>query len=441
MFRSAILAAMFLSMSLFAATRDFERSDEVNRRLPLNELINDELTKYDVDATLRLCGRLHFTTIFINQDRKTDRIDAAVTSLKGDIYFKYLGKRDEYGYGFEMAIKANSGVIKQGNAVVRASFIFLESDKMGTLRLGYTNTAADLFSICGDKCLVGYLGAGSGDLGAFYDKSAGSIVDTGFPQDDSRAAKIVWISPIISGISAGLSFTLDSRDANLFRTRRHGMLHIHEKANFFGLGAAYSKNLISGGIAYEFGAPDGLNAKISGAVWLGKGKSGFGDDIKARNVRAHNIGAIVGYKKFKLSAGYTDNGKSLLAEKQAISEIAAFDDSRNYDLADPDVGLQSGADAGKIYSLGISYSFDKLGVSAGYFKSIVKFSPREKSKADVISLAAEYKFDQNLRIYLEYDHIATNSCDMARAYGKACNLTTMGKIKAYLFMIGSKINF
>jgi predicted porin len=118
-----------------------------------------------------------------------------------------------------------------------------------------------------------------------------------------------------------------------------------------------------------------------------------------------------------------------------------FDEDRDYSIADPDVGLKPRADAGKIYSAGIAYTFGKLEVSAGYFKSLVKFSDNEKSQADIISLAAEYKFDKALRLYFEYDNISTDTCARAQAYKKACDLSPTGKNKANIFMVGSKINF
>ncbi|MDR0632372.1 MAG: porin [Holosporaceae bacterium] len=214
-------------------------------------------------------------------------------------------------------------IIKNCNPIVKTSFIFLEFDRIGTIRFGYAPTVADSFSICGDKFLVGYLGAGSGNLDIFYNASAGSIVGTGFPANDSRAAKIAWISPVISGFSAGLSFTLDSRDANLFKTYPSKSDSLNEKVNFFGKKRAYSKNIVTGGVAYEFGSPDDLNAKISFASWFGKGEAGA-DGAEVHNVRAYNVGVAICYKDLKTSFGYTDNGRSLLAKKYASEEVSAL---------------------------------------------------------------------------------------------------------------------
>ncbi|MDR2681806.1 MAG: porin [Holosporaceae bacterium] len=416
-----------------------ETVEELDEDTSLNEIVRQRMSESGTDMPFSFCGDLNLTALFIKQD-ENEGFDGSSVSLQGNIGLVYVGKGNGFGYGAEIGVKTDSGLIKQGAPIVKTAFIFVEADKIGVIRLGYTNTAADLFCICGDKCLVGYGGAGSGNLGIFYNKSAGSTVDTGFTYDDSRAAKIAWLSPTVSGFSMGLSFTPDSRDANLFRTKHCQMKSAHEKSCFSEMCAAYAKNIITGGIAYEWGAPDDFNAKISASGWFGRGKSGINDTLEVHNVRAYNVGAIIGCKDLKISLGYTDAGKSLLPKKYATADIAPFDASRDYSLDDADVGLRPGANAGQIYSIGAAYTYKKLVVSVGYFKSIVKFSDSEEATADVISLAFEYTFDKSIGVYTEYDHISSNSCDRARAYGKACDLSSTGKNKANVLMLGTKIN-
>ncbi|MDR2794493.1 MAG: porin [Holosporaceae bacterium] len=433
-YKNIALLSVLATVSVFAET-----VEELDENASLNEIIRQKMSDPNNDMPLSFCGDLNLTALFISQDKNED-YDGSSESLQGNIGLIYVGKKNKFGYGVEIGVKTDSGLIKQGAAIMKTAFVFVEADTIGTIRLGYTNTAADLFCICGDKYLVGYGGAGSGNLGIFYNKSAGSIVDTGFSCDDSRAAKILWLSPTLSGFSIGLSFTPDSRDANLFYTRHCLFKPINEKSCFSQM-SAYTKNTTTCGIAYELGAPDDFNAKISASAWFGKGKSGSSDTIEVHNVRAFNIGAMLGYKDFKISLGYTDAGKSLLPRKYATTDMpVAFDDSRNYALSDTAVGLKPGADAGKSFSVGVAYTYEKLTVSAGYFKSEVKFSDNEKSSADIITLAAEYTFDKTVGMYIEYDHISSNTCDRARIYGKACNLSSTGENKANILIMGTKIN-
>ncbi|MDR1551653.1 MAG: porin [Holosporaceae bacterium] len=426
----------------YCATKDYACKENYDNYSFLSEVMGE-------NALLCLCGRINFTMLHINQDVKTEKYDNMVLSSQGDVNLKYLGKGNGYGYGIELGAKADSGVVKRGNTIIRKFLLFFEEDRIGVIQLGYVNTAADVFSICGDKFLAGYLGPGSGNLPAFYNTSAGSIVCPGFPGNDAKAAKIVWLSPVFSGVSAGLSFTPDSRDVGPFKTQHHQKNNYLEKADFFGLKRAYSKNVATIGLAYERGAPDELNAKISVAGWLGKGKSGMEDDrIEVRNVAAWNVGFTVCCKDWRTSFGYMDSGKSLLSKKFATQEISDFDGNRNYLLSDPDVGIRSGADAGKIYSLGIAYSlWRELIISCGYFHSVMKFSENEKATANIFTMAAEYSFGEkhpfgkNLSIYIEYNYIRTDSCARARAYGKSCNMSSTGKNSANIIMVGGKCLF
>jgi predicted porin len=434
------LSSLLFVVSLEAA--DYECKNKFNDNELLNEMVVKRLREADVDANLCFCGCLDFSAMFINQTERKDK-DGSVASLQGDANLKYLQKHDGYGFGCEMGVKTRSGIIKSGRAMLDSSFLFVESDFIGLAKFGYTNTAADAFSICGDNVLVGYRGAGSGNLHYLYNASSWSIVGTGFTFDDDRAAKISWRSPVVSGSSVGLSFTPDSRDANLFKTNHDE--EIQEpcgKENFAG-STAYSKNIITAGVAYEWGAPDDFNAKFSIGGWFGKGKPGCRNSgsIEVRNVRAYNVGAILGYKDLKISLGYVDNGKSLLSTKYATEEMASFDPNRTYKLDDPDVGIKSDADAGKMYSIGVAYVFDKLVASAGYFRSEVKFSPSEKAKADIITLAVQREFSEALSFYMEYDNINTSTCDRALAYGAACEQSVVGKNRANAVIIGMKFNF
>ncbi|GHT91412.1 hypothetical protein FACS1894122_03810 [Alphaproteobacteria bacterium] len=420
----------------------------------LGEIINDELKAEGIDSPFSLGGCLNFTSLYVSQDVKEGK-DESESVLEGDIELKYCKKVAEYSFGAELMVKACSGVVKEGKPIVRTSNLFLESDKIGTIKLGYTKTAGELFSICHGKSLVGFCGPDSGNFNIFYNESAGSIVNTGFPHDDYRAAKVVYLSPDISGFTFGLSFTPDSRDVTLFKTQhkepgKNDMSE--EEANRVGMRSAYSKNIITAGMAYEFGDKEGLNAKIAAAGWFGKGKSAVitkdGMPVKVHNVRAYHIGTTIAYKDFEMSLGYTDNGKSLLSKRYADDMVATFnekefegiDEKTDFLHKHSEIGLRPGADAGKIYSIGMAYKFGKLAVSAGYFKSIVKFSDHEKAKADTVTLAAEYTVNKTMSVYAEYDNVSTNTCDRARAYRAALKESPAGKNKANIYMIGTKIN-
>jgi predicted porin len=409
---------------LLAATSDFiENYDE---DIVLNEWIAEQLREAGYDANLSFCGDANFTTTYINQSLSSKK-DSTAASYQGNIDLRFLKKCDSFGCGFEIGTKQKSSMVKPGSAVVNTSYVFLDTGKFGEFRAGFTNTAADLFTIGGDKLLVAYEGPGSSNFGFFYEQSAGTILLTGCTVDDNKAEKIVWYSPTLKGFSLGASFTFNGSRINPFKT-----LH----------GSAYSKNVITIAGKYEYGSANDFNATASIGGWLGQGESGI-QGVKVRNICAYQIGAIIGYKNFKIAVGFVDNGGSLLPSSCAAGEALPFDANQDYDVHDPRIGVKPGADAGKLYTYGMSYKFNKLTVCAGYYRSVVKFSQEKKERAvaDIITLGAEYQFTKALSTYAEYDNIITSTCDRARTFKKACKLSSAGPNRANMLLIGVKFRF
>ncbi|MDR2766163.1 MAG: porin [Holosporaceae bacterium] len=407
-----------------------------------NEAVADGLKKDGIDCPFSFRGTFNFTSLFVSQDAKSDQ-DNPIFALESDVFLKYLKKCDRWNLEIEIDAKVNSGIMKQGSAILRMAYVSAGSEKIGTLKIGFTSTMADSMIVDGGSVLVGYGGAASRNLSLFYKESAGSFVDMGFPFDDNKAAKITLVSPKISGFSFGISFTPDSRNANPFKTLHPKVRNPEineEKANFPGMRTAYSKNIITGGVAYEFGDLASFNGKVCLCGWHGNGKTSL-TGVDVNSVRAYNVGVILGYKDFKVALGYGDNGKSLRSKRYATADIHAFDENVNYTFAAPEVGLKPGADAGNTYSVGVSYAVNgRLTVSTGYFSSVVKFSSSEKSSADVLTLAGEYVLHRSGSVYIEYDRIKSDSCARAQAYSSACGISTTGKNSAHILMIGMRIN-
>ncbi|MDR1375559.1 MAG: porin [Holosporaceae bacterium] len=439
--KTIVFLALLLSMKICEATDAGEANIKDEGKL-LNEMVNDKLKEEGIDCPLSFRGTLNFSTLFVSQDVKNNN-DSCLFALEGDIFLKNLNECDQYNLGFEIGVKASSGIMKQGSPIVRTAYVFAESPKIGILKVGFTPTMADSMTINGGSVLVGYGGAASQNLSLFYNESAGSFVDQCFPFDDGKAAKIAYLSSSLAGFTLGVSFTPDSRSANPFKTMHPKPRNpeiSEEKANFPGMRTAYSKNIVTGGVAYEFGDSEAFNGKIALCGWAGKGKTSV-TGMEVDKIRAYNVGAVLGYKSLKLALGYSDNCKSLRSKRYATADISNFDEDRDYHFTDSEVGLKPGADAGKTYSAGVSYAInDRLTASAGYFRSEVKFSSNEKSTADVFSLAVEYVLHRSASLYAEYDKIKSNSCARAQAYGKACGISSTGKNQGNMFIIGAKIN-
>lgn len=411
-------------------------ADSIEDDQLLHEYVNNKLVEKGIDTGFSFSGDLNFTQTFINQSID-DGFDNAAASLQGNVNLLYSARATSCGYGFEVGAKTNSGIIKQGNAIVEVAYVFVDS-KYGQFKFGHTNTAADSFNICGDACLVGYQGFGSGNFRSFYNVSTGAIVDSGCPFDDGKATKIVWLSPVVAGWSCGVSYTFDSDDSTLFKTIHQRMDGSHNGKECSC--CASSKNIVTFGVAYEYGDPDGFNTKLSASIWGGKGES-KSEHIHIRNLRAFNLGALLNYKNFKMALGYTDNGKSFLSTQYATAAIDSLDINGAVDIRDPRVGLMQKANSGKIYSVGMAYAFGKLAASVGLLRGETKFSDTEKAKSTVVSVATEYTVNRTFSVYAEYDNIITRTCKRARAYAKACDPSTnIDDNRANMVMVGMKAN-
>ncbi len=387
----------------------------------LNESVDELLKENGYDTNWSFSGILNGSAVMLHQSIPTD--DTATASLDGDIYIRYDNKWNDLGFGLEIGNKVKSGLLKQGSAIVDTSFIYIESDKYGKFKFGYTNTAADTFSITYASVLTGYTGPDSGYLSSFYNQTSGSIISTGFDRDDGKSLKVVWLSPIVSGWSMGLSYSPNSRDGHLFKENRNKVEKDYSPKQNYADKDSYSKHNFTGGIAYEWGDPEAFNAKISVAGWYARGKS---DVSNVRNVCGYNVGALLGYGKYSLALGYTDNGRSLLPSHFVEPSEKA--------------GFCSGADAGKIYNIGIGYKGEKVELSAGYFHAVKKFASKQRSNSNIATFAAQYNFNRAFSAYVEYDNIRTRTCERSIETEKVVDGFAYGNNHANMFVIGSKIN-
>ena len=419
---------IFLFQQSFADFNNYKCKENYNENEYLNEFADKFLYPSDIDHNLCFCGNLNFNSVFVDQKIKFDEPQENLTAL-GNLNLKYLGSNDGMGYGFELNTKISSGKIKKGRPIIDSSFIFLEMDKIGKIQLGFTESAASRFCINGGDVLVGYKSFGSNNLSSFYNHSTGSIIGTENPINDKNSAKVLWISPTIKGFTIGASYSISEKNNSFIKsenkTVRNGKKYYNcsdSRWNFYGA-SPYSKNTFTIGTSYEHGSLDDVFYKFSVSGWIGKGKTDK-ENFSVNDVKAIHIGAMFGYKNLKISSGFTNNGKSLIASPKNQN----FNFSRR---------------AGKQYSLGVSYAISKkLEISVGTLYSAVKFSEKEKSTAKILSFASEYSIKGNIKVYTEYDRIRTKSCDAALQLARVTEtLPEVSNNRANIFMIGMKIEF
>ena len=330
---------LFLFQQNLADFNNYECKGNYNENEYLNEFAEKFLYPSDIDHNLCFCGNLNINSVFTDQKIKFDEPQENLIT-RGNLNLKYLGSNDGIGYGLELNTEIASGKIKEGRPIMDSFFIFLEKDRIGKVQVGFTKSAASKFSINGGDVLVGYGSFGSNCLRSFYNHSTGSIIGVESPIDNKNSAKISWISPMIKGFSIGASYSPSEKNISLIKSENQKLKngkkvysHSDSQWNFFDA-SPYSKNMFTIGTSYEHGSLEDIFYKFSVSSWIGKGKTDK-ENFGVNEVKAIHIGAMLGYKDLKISAGFTDSGKSLIASQK-----------------NQNTGFKQRA--GKQYSLGIS---------------------------------------------------------------------------------------
>jgi len=401
---------------------------------------------------LTVDGELKFGFVTANQHLSKE-VDNPSAFLDGDVDINYKTVVDGIAWGFKIGTHARSGLVKQGSAIVDSSFLFADTGNLGQFRIGYSKSAGAMFSVSYADVMTGYNLIDSGNAPCFFAQTSGTILGTGFDKDDGKSLKFVWVSPTIKGWTLGFSYAPNSKDGHLFKEKRNKSEKDFSYAQNFADDSSYIKDSFTAGISYEYGDPEAFNLKVAAAGWLAQGRS---DNSDPRNVQGYNVGAILGYGKYKLALGYTDNINSMLPKTLGNTPWDGTDGKGNQLVSAEDkitrtidVGMGGEANAGKIYNIGAGYFGDKWEMSAGYFQAEKKWSPTDKAKSKIATVAVQYNIDKMVSAYVEYNNIRTECTDRiyySEIFSETNNGTEKTSFKAHrnnranLFIVGAKIN-
>lgn len=390
-------------------------ADEEGQRL-LDRYIGSTLRKFGVTTNWSISGDLETSVVSTTQKLKDAIEDNPIFAVYGEVCLRYRNADalENVIFTLESCNKVKTGNIKGGAAINDTAFAAIEG-KYGKIKGGYTNSAGDEFSISYSEALTGFAGANNNfGFSTYYAQTSGCAIATGFERDDNKALKIAYISPVLAGWSFGVSYSPNSRDAHLFKEDRNKTPKDISPAQNFADDTAYSRHNISGGIAYEYGAPDAFNLKVAVAGWYGQGKS---DITEVHNVKGYNVGAVLGYQNYKLALGFTDNGKSLLGKKVV--------DENHYD------GYRSGANCGKLYNAAIAYIGEKWEIALGYFHATRKFSDNEKTRTRITTASVQYNCTDVISVYFEWDNLNTKTCDRSMKTESMAEEGILGSSKVF----------
>lgn len=337
--------------------------------------------------------------------------------FNADVFYKADGL-NALEYGFLVGINLDAS---NTTAIQEARLKFKNS--YGTLLLGVSRGFDD-FGAVGAFSVMGATGGFAGDYKNVLNVSTGvvAVVDlAGAPKD---ATKMTYVTPRAYGFQAGLSFTPNTAHKGEAKLANNVSLDVD--------GKAFDKNQFGFGVNYKKSYGD-VNVAASLTTLMGRTKavdptstSGTYFTAERKATKSYALGATVGYKDWMFGAEWIDNGKS---QQEKLN----------------------GADAGKVWSAALGYTYGVDQFTFGYLGSTrnMGFNATAnlgKAKAQVFSLTWDHKLAPGLSVYAEancFDYKTTDAAVAAQNNVAYINNLVQGvqSNRGHVFILGSKVKF
>lgn len=300
------------------------------------------------DVKVTLGGRMDTQAGFVNEKARYQHVNpndstsplmrsnGIITDTKIDVNID--AKSDKgFTYGGLIRLNAdNSKSTSDSSAVTDRTMMYVQSNKFGRIEAGNMPSAGALLESDVDNFDVGTYGV-NGYWGSWnYNRTSkgsslatlgsdfGAIEYAGFQfirfpnlpsfyatPYYSNAPKISYFAKALDVLTAGISFIpdMDSHGTTAGLSLKNNVTEadFNERKN-----PASFKDIVSGGIRFEKSFGD-YSVKLTATGETGRAKS-----YLLRNLKAYEVGTMLGYKSFKLGASYGDWGKSLTLRKSPI---------------------------------------------------------------------------------------------------------------------------
>ncbi len=386
-------------------------------------------------------------------------------------YLKAEGKSDDLVYGAVVRLQtvANSAN-GLGDTRNDRSHIFLDTNA-GSVQLGTNFAASKLMQVDAGTIASGSGGASDGDWPTFVDGAWERTANSAYDNDavftnadqlsdklDGRvegARKITYISPTISGVRLGVSFTPDLQNnggegalddnkatylGSQLRVKNIWSLALSYNNSFNDVDVALSATGNSGTFnKRSVSNPDGIQAvnlvgpkgntistyvAPNGAMATSQQIANLqsGNLQNRNNLKTYALGGVVGYNGFKVALSYGSDGKSL--------------SPTNVPANQPNLGGSNYKSTW--WTSGVAYESGPGSVSLTYMngtkgnKNSGSDNNYPQVKTTVWSLGAAYEVAPGLKPFAEIDQVTLKP-------KKVTNGNT--KYKATVYLLGTRIKF
>lgn len=339
-------------------------------------------------------GSITAAAVGANQKVRLEGNSPAVTFIsKGNLVMNVGGtSHNGMGYGAVGVLLFDRAKTAQDR--IDEAYIYMNHDCIGNLKIGDTEGVTTTMMYTGDDVLGG-LGGTSGDLDKYINmtRTVGFRPTIGSPTN-TKATKIVWVSPELAGFQIGIDFTPSTK---LYGRQNRGS-YISSSGSLANMSSTpYSYNLLAGGISYNKAFTNfNIGLYLVGQTGKSKGDStsqsaaGAGvitrPDASAnhyKDTNGYQVGALFDYQNWQAAVSYWDNKKSLMRSNSTITK--SFTNTKGVNAA-------VGYDFARNANIAVGYTHASRKVEGG------------NSKADVAIVTLDYVVAPGWVTFAEVDH-------------------------------------
>jgi len=409
----------------------------------------ETLTSGAVPPSLKIDGFTVINAYLANQQRRENGKGGPQPHISNDVsnlYFTIAGTSvSGIGYMYRITFETVSGT----DNIIDQNYVEIKS-KIGTFQVGNTVGPEDTMIWDGGK-IIGGTGGFDGGYNNVYNMSSGVIYGNDNIGDSGNSSKIVYYSPEIKGWQVGVAYTPDTKHKGDARLNTFAGSNDRLSGNRglwnFKKAQPYDLRNIAIGLTYkkEIGK---WNITLSGAGVTGKSyffsttaPVATGGRVALQNTKAFQLGAVLGYDKWRFGFGFLDNGKSRLPRVSNFTFNNAAAGIAN-------MGAMNNGNAGKAWNIAAGYTMGAYQFGTAYQRTNRNTGDLQKATSDFYSATVDVTPVQGLKIVMEIDYIRsrTNSIQIARenqlaSLASAPNFTAIGNNSGLLGVGGIKISF
>ena len=400
-----------------------------------------------VAPSLKINGFSLFNTYVGKQSDKRNGKGGPPVHFSTDasnLYFTVAGKAQ----GLEYMYRVSMQTYPDSSPNVDQNYLQFKTDYYA-FRLGNTVGPED-FAIKDAGSIIG--GAGGFETAAYenvYNLSAGVIKGNDNIYDTGKSAKIVFMGPEYKGFQFFAAYTPnsarrgDNSKNNLFAD--NGSIPGNSKGLYPEKGAQpYGLNNWALGGQYKIA--EGLwSAVLSGAAMTENSYYSVTSKTlpiqryKLNNGWVYQVGAVAGYDRWEVAAGYLNNGKARLPK------IANMPLNANGTV---NTGNMHQGNSGQAWNTGLAYTVGAYQFAGAYQHFWRKTDASNRAKNDVFTGTVDVNVFKGLKVYFELDFIRSKSnktcVDLSNAinagFGKFLKEGTESN-SGTVAILGTKISF